>query len=98
MDRTVKEYAQAIEEVVSGRTASNYGSYRSSFESISAAMIAYIYEIDIGIVFTDISVAKEYVEAAKKAERKAKHRSENEERRQANLSRRHNDETNRSTD
>lgn len=94
----MKEYAQAIEEVVNSKTASSYGSYRSSFEHVSVSMIAYIYEMDIGTVYTDVKTAKDAIEAAKKAERKAMHRSENEERRQANLARRHNDDKDRSSD
>jgi hypothetical protein len=94
----MRDYAQAIEEVVSGRTAASYNDYRSMYDSISAHMIAYIFKIDIGIVFGDIRTAKEEIEIAKKAARKAASQVGNEERRQANLARRRNDDANRSTD
>lgn len=94
----MKSYPEAIEETVSGRTATQYNSCRSTYENVSAAMIAYIFEIDIGIVFADIKTAKDVIEADRKAARKRASQVGNEERRLANLARRHNDDANRSSD
>lgn len=89
----MKEYAQAIEEIVSGRERERvrYGSGGYGYEYPAATMIAYVYEVDISIVLSDIKGAKEAIEVAQKAARKQAHRDDNEERRLANLARRHND-------
>ena len=87
----MKEYAQAIEEIVSGRERVRYGSGGYGYEYPAATMIAYVYEVDISIVLSDIKGAKEAIEVAQKAARKQAHRDDNEERRLANLARRHND-------
>ncbi len=80
----MKDYAQAIEEVVRGKVAANYSSYRSMYESVAAQTIAYVYEMDIGIVWADITTAKAVVENEKKQERKREHQTSNEARREVN--------------
>ena len=80
----MKDYAQAIEEVVRGKVAASYSSYRSMYESISAQTIAYVYEMDIGIVCADITTAKAIAENEKKQERKREHRDSNDAHREAN--------------